>query len=90
MFARAPGVECTSAGTNHDALNPLTGELVQWAELIFVMEKTHAAKLRTRFGQYLAGKRVICLEIRDNYEFMDPELVRLLKAKVTRFLPAAR
>lgn len=29
--------------------------------------------------------RVICLDIPDNYAFMDPELVRLLEAKVTNF-----
>jgi predicted protein tyrosine phosphatase len=30
---------------------------------------------------------VICLDIPDNYAFMDPELVRILKARVPRFLP---
>jgi predicted protein tyrosine phosphatase len=33
------------------------------------------------------NKRVICLDIPDEYEFMDPSLVRLLEAKVHRFLP---
>ncbi len=87
VFAGYPGVESSSAGTNHDAENPLTAELVEWAEIIFVMEKTHGNKLRARFRKQLAGKRVICLDIPDNYGFMDPALVQLLKAKVTRFLP---
>ena len=34
----------------------------------------------------LKGARVICLDIPDDYEFMDPELVRLLEAKVPRYL----
>ena len=88
VFAGWPGIECTSAGTNHDAENPLTAELIEWAELIFVMEKAHRDRLRARFGGHLKDKRVICLEIPDNYEFMDPELVRLLKVKVPKFLPA--
>jgi predicted protein tyrosine phosphatase len=29
------------------------------------------------------------LDIPDDYDFMDPDLVRILKAKVTPFLPAA-
>ena len=35
----------------------------------------------------LKEARVICLDIPDKYKFMDEGLVRLLKAKVTRFLP---
>jgi predicted protein tyrosine phosphatase len=89
VFASYPGVECASAGTNHDADNPLTPELVEWAEIIFVMEKAHRNKVTSTFRQYLANKRVICLDIPDEYEYMDPELIRLLNAKVPRFLPIA-
>ena len=39
IFADHPAIEVTSAGTNADADNPLTAELVRWADLIFVMEK---------------------------------------------------
>jgi tRNA A58 N-methylase Trm61 len=35
----------------------------------------------------LLNKRVLCLDIPDDYEFMDPVLVRLPQAKVSRFLP---
>jgi predicted protein tyrosine phosphatase len=87
VFAGTQGVECTSAGLNHDAENPVTGELVEWADLIFVMEKSHRNKLSAKFKSHLGNKRVIVLDIPDEYEFMDPTLVRLLKAKVTRFLP---
>jgi predicted protein tyrosine phosphatase len=89
VFAAHPAMECASAGTNNDADNPLTAELVEWAEVIFVMEKTHRNKLTARFRRHLLGKRVICLDIPDEYEFMDPALVRLLKAKVHRYLPHA-
>jgi predicted protein tyrosine phosphatase len=82
VFASYPGIECRSAGTNHDADVPLTAELVEWSDLIFVMEKTHLAKLRARFQQQIGNRRVVCLGIRDRFEFMDPELVALLKAKV--------
>ena len=87
VFANYPGVECASAGTNHDADNPLTPELVQWADIIFVMEKTHRTKILSKFKKHLVNQRVVCLHIRDDYEFMDPELVRLRKARVTHFLP---
>ncbi|HEX4585520.1 MAG TPA: low molecular weight protein tyrosine phosphatase family protein [Burkholderiaceae bacterium] len=87
VFAGYPGIECMSAGTNHDAENPITPELIQWADVIFVMEPSHRSKLKARFGKYLANRRLICLDIPDDYSFMDAELVRILKAKVPRLLP---
>lgn len=85
VFSTWPGVEVDSAGTNHDAENPLTGELVEWAQVIFVMEKAHRAKLSKRFKRHLKA-RVICLNIPDDYAFMDPALVALLNAKVAPHL----
>jgi len=89
LFAEYPGIECDSAGTNCDAEQTLSPELVEWAEIIFVMEKAHRNKLRSRFKQHLANTRVICLDIPDEYDYMDPELVSLLKARVTPLLPVA-
>jgi predicted protein tyrosine phosphatase len=89
VFAEHPGVECTSAGLNHGADNPLTPELIEWAELIFVMEREHKTKLAKAFKAYLGGKRVVCLNIPDNYKFMDPALVKQLRSKVTPLLPYA-
>ncbi|MDX8432355.1 low molecular weight protein tyrosine phosphatase family protein [Mesorhizobium abyssinicae] len=86
VFSGRRDIEVASAGTNHDADNPLTHELVAWADIIFVMEKAHRAKLQKKFKTSLKRARVICLDIPDDYEFMDPELVRLLEAKVPRYL----
>lgn len=87
MFAAHPAINVSSAGTNRDAENPLTPELVRWADIIFVMEKVHRTKLQNGFRSDLRNARVICLDIPDDYAFMDEGLVRLLKAKVARFLP---
>jgi predicted protein tyrosine phosphatase len=89
VFATWPGIVAASAGLNHDAENPVTPELVQWASIIFVMERSHRNKLSAKFKAHLHNTRVICLEIPDDYEFMAPELVQLLKARVPRHLPSA-
>jgi len=86
VFSKRRDIEVESAGTNHDADNPLTHDLVGWADIIFVMEKAHRAKLQKKFRADLKQAKVICLDIPDDYEFMDPELVRLLEAKVPRYL----
>ena len=86
MFAARPGVETASAGLAPDAEEPVTPDHLAWADLIFVMERAHRAKLQRRFGKHLKGKRVICLDISDDYAFMQPELVALLEKKVGPFL----
>ncbi len=88
IFANRPGLNVSSAGLNNDAENPVSPELLQWADVIFVMEKAHRNKLSSKFKAHIGGKRIICLEIPDEYEFMDPILIRLLEAKVPKFLPS--
>lgn len=82
MFAAWPGVETASAGLAPDADEPATSELVEWANIIFVMERAHRTRLQKRFQKSLKSARVVCLDIPDDYGFMQPELVALLEKKV--------
>ena len=86
VFSEMAGLDVQSAGTNNDAVTPLTSELVEWADKIFVMENMHREKLRKRFRSSLNGKKIICLGIPDDFRYMDPELITILKKKVSPFL----
>ena len=86
VFADMAGIETASAGLDHDADTPVSPELLQWADVIFVMERMHRAKLSTRFRAHIGGKRIVCLDIPDDYAYMDPALVSLLESKVPRHL----
>ncbi|MGH8108313.1 MAG: low molecular weight protein tyrosine phosphatase family protein [Arenimonas sp.] len=86
VFSETSGLDVLSAGTNHDAVTPLNSELVEWADKIFVMEHMHREKLQKRFRSSLKGKKIICLGIPDNFSYMDPDLVAILKKKVPQFL----
>ncbi len=86
IFAGRPGVEVDSAGLSPDAEVPLEAEQVEWADLILVMEKAHRRRLNRNFGKFLAGKKVVVLDIPDDYDCMDPELVALLEARCARYL----
>lgn len=79
-------METDSAGLKSDADVPLSAEQIDWATIIFVMEKTHKSKLAAKFRQHLKGKRVVCLDIPDDYDYMQPELVKRLEAKAGPFL----
>jgi predicted protein tyrosine phosphatase len=88
VFSNRLGFEVASAGLDRGAETPVSPEVVEWADVIFVMERTHRNKLSRKFRPHLKGKRVICLDIPDDYEYMDPALVRILEAKVGSFFRA--
>lgn len=86
VFSTWPDVETDSAGLGNDAEVKLSVEQIEWATLIFVMEKAHRNKLSKKFKSHLKDKRVICLNIPDDYAYMQPELVKLLENKVGAYL----
>jgi len=86
VFSEYEGLTVDSAGLNQEAEIPLSSEAIQQADIIFIMEKTHRSKLSKKFQPWLKGKRVICLNIPDEYEYMEPALVELLKKKVLPLL----
>jgi predicted protein tyrosine phosphatase len=60
---------------------PLDSELVEWADTIDAMETIHRNRITKKFRKYLRGKRIVVLDIPDEYEFMQPSLVTLLERK---------
>lgn len=75
-----------SAGTANSARIKVTEKLLQWAELIFVMEKHHREKLKQKFGPAIQDKRIIVLDIEDHYGYMDMELIESIKTSVKPYL----
>jgi predicted protein tyrosine phosphatase len=80
------GLQARSAGTESGARIKVTAGHIGWADIIFVMEKKHLRRLREKYASELVGKRVVCLNIPDDYRFMQPELVELLRAAVAPHL----
>jgi predicted protein tyrosine phosphatase len=90
VFSRYPGVEASSAGTSPDAETHVSPDLIDWADLIFVMESVHRSRLNRRFGPNLRNKRIIVLGIPDEYDYMEPDLIAVLKRTVTPYLRVAQ
>ncbi|MBS1508689.1 MAG: protein tyrosine phosphatase [Bacteroidetes bacterium] len=74
--------EVKSAGTDHSANTVLTEEILTWADRIVVMEKYHRNHIRKHFPDIYKTKRIVCLYIPDEYDYMQPELIEILKVKV--------
>ncbi|MBD6614603.1 phosphotyrosine protein phosphatase [Komarekiella sp. 'clone 1'] len=86
VFSEYEGLEADSAGLDPYAEVQISTEVIEWADIIFVMEKSHKSKLSKNFQPFLKNKRIICLDIPDEYEFMEPALIDLLKQKVLPLL----
>ncbi|VWC35017.1 cellular communication/signal transduction [Burkholderia lata] len=88
VFAAWPGVETDSAGLAPDADTRVSAEQLDWADVVFVMERAHKARLAAQFRAHLRHKKIVCLDIPDRYTYMQPELVTLLERKAGPFLRA--
>jgi predicted protein tyrosine phosphatase len=86
LFEGSPHYQVRSAGTQPDARIVVTEGHLGWADLIFCMEKSHVNRLHRKFHDVLRGKRVICLHIPDDFEFMDPDLLDELRAKLPAYV----
>ena len=86
VFAAFDGVATISAGTNKDCETPVSGDLIEWADVVLVMEQSHKRKIGKRFQSLLRDKKVAVLDIPDIYPYMDPMLIALLKARVPRYV----
>jgi predicted protein tyrosine phosphatase len=78
LYANDPRVEVRSAGVSEASRHQLDRKDLAWADLILVMERKYAARLRKTFRD-LDLPPVESLEIPDEFAFMDGELVRLIR-----------
>lgn len=86
IFSRFEPLDCLSAGVRSTADTPLDRELVEWADLIFTMEKKHKAKIQQRFRSSLNDKKIISLDIPDQFDYMEPALIELLEKRVMPYI----
>ena len=87
LFDDHPHYEARSAGTEPGARVRVTAGHLGWAEIIFVMERRHADRLREKFAEELHDKSMVILRIPDKYPFGDSTLIALLQLKLREHLP---
>lgn len=79
------GIEANCAGLSADADEPLSREHIEWSNIIFVMEKRQRARLSRKFGRHLGGRKIVCLNIPDKYDYMDTALITRLQQQLHRY-----
>jgi predicted protein tyrosine phosphatase len=89
LFCKRPDLDVRSAGTSDDAMVRVTERMLDWADVIFTMDRHQRRWLERTFPGHPGISRLICLEIADIYGFLDPALVTLLEERVTCHLDSA-
>jgi predicted protein tyrosine phosphatase len=74
--------EVKSAGTDKSANTVISNDILNWADSIVVMERHHRNFIRQKFPDVKTNKKIVCLYIPDDYDYMQTELIELLKNKV--------
>lgn len=72
-----------SAGTSANARIKVNQLLLDWADIIFVMENKHRPILTE---QFFIKNKLIVLGIADEYQFMDPELIDTIRTAVDTYI----
>ncbi len=70
-----------ACGIHDYALVPIDDVLINWADELVVMEKYMIEQLPESSN----GKGIVCLDIKDNYEYRQVELIELI---TTRYMDA--
>jgi predicted protein tyrosine phosphatase len=86
LFAKRTDLDVRSAGTAPDALVRVNANMLDWADVIFIMDPEQRHWLDTTFAGHPALGRVVCLDIPDDFTFLQPELVELLEQRVPQHL----
>lgn len=86
VFAKDPDLDVRSAGTSEDAMVKVNARMLDWADVIFIMDEEQRRSLAGTFPDHPGVARAVCLDIRDDYHFLDPELVSMLEDRTRPYL----
>lgn len=81
-----PKIEFISAGTNikickQEGTNPLTEDILKWAERVYVMEEKHRQWIKANIkGKY--DYKITVLGVMDIYKYEQKELIDILCQKI--------
>jgi predicted protein tyrosine phosphatase len=81
-----PAINFQSAGTNYktcikEGTTLLEEWMMDWADVVYVMENKHKNEIMKHVGSKY-HKKIIILNIPDNYKYYQKELIQLFESKI--------
>lgn len=81
MYRNDSRLSVRSAGVKSDARRRVNEQDLEWADVIFVMEREHKKTIEERFA-HLESPPIEVLDIPDDFQYLDPELQALIRGAV--------
>lgn len=85
IYRKEPGLSVRSAG-NAKAQKTLERLRHSWVRYILVIEDKHVSPIRAEHRQKIRDTKIFVLGSADEYRFMGPELMEIIKAKFDRLI----
>src|SRR5882757_3133717 len=82
IFESDPRFEVDSASPDKSANTVLEPEQLDWADAVIVMEKYHRNFIKDIYPEDYGKKKIVCLHVPDDFDFMHPDLIDILKDKL--------
>lgn len=82
IFKNNKNFAVKSCGTSPQSRVKINEKLINWADVIYVMEKRHKEIITQQFRSEIQGKTIKILFIPDEFELMDERLIEILKVKI--------
>ncbi|MCO8123557.1 protein tyrosine phosphatase [Stieleria sp. TO1_6] len=89
VYRDDPRVAVRSRGTATSARQTIHAIDLAWADLVLVMEDKHRHRLLADYPGETRFLPIEVLHIPDDYQFMDPELIELIRSSADPFIDAA-
>ncbi|MCR9296128.1 MAG: protein tyrosine phosphatase [bacterium] len=86
VFRDDPRVSVRSRGTSRSARRTVQAGDLAWSDLVLVMENKHRHRLLADYPGETKFLPIEVLHIPDDYQFMDPELVELIRVAADPFI----
>jgi predicted protein tyrosine phosphatase len=90
IFGKDPSLEVLSAGTSDEAMVQVNERMLEWADIVFVMDREQTDALAKMFPGHAALPAIVCLDIEDAYHFLDPQLVSILTERTQPYFDKLR
>jgi len=88
IYRRDERLSVRSRGTAKSAVQTIRSDDIVWADVILVMEDKHRRRILADFPGESRFKPMRLLDILDDYQFMDDELVELIKSAAEPIIAA--
>lgn len=85
LYKNDSRINIKSAGLSVQSEVVINSKLIEWADLIIVMDNSQKKRIQEQFRTSKIP-RIENIDIADEYDYLDPDLIQLLETKINQTL----